>query len=196
MKPIAIIPLVLACLACSAEPGDNDVALESNVADAPVNEAGANTIGATANAETALPEGALAFLRSQLDSGSEARVAAAAADLNGDGRDEVIAYVMGPMLCGSGGCNAYVLTPEGDGWRVAMNASVTQTPINLLPERTNGWSDLMVSVGGGAAEAGQVRMKYDGRSYPRNPTTAAAEAIAVPAGTALIAADDKGEVLP
>ncbi|WP_296166093.1 hypothetical protein [uncultured Brevundimonas sp.] len=123
--------------------------------------------------------------------------ASASVDLNGDGSDEVLAYVMGPMVCGSGGCNLYVLAREGEGWRVVTRTSVTQTPVGVLTTSTNGWRDLAVSIGGGGAQAGWVRLTYDGRTYPTNPTAPpATPLVGQPDVTTLIASEPDARPLP
>lgn len=123
--------------------------------------------------------------------------AQASVDLNGDGSDEVLAYVMGPMVCGSGGCNLYVLAREGEGWRVVTRTSVTQTPVGVLTTSTNGWRDLAVSIGGGGVEAGWVRLTYDGRTYPTNPTAPPATPLeGQPDVTTLIASEPDARPLP
>lgn len=125
----------------------------------------------------------------------------ASVDLNGDGTDEVLAYVMGPMVCGSGGCNLYVLEPQGEdggeGWRVVTRTSVTRTPVGVLTTSTNGWRDLAVSIGGGGAQAGWVRLTYDGRTYPTNPTAPPATPLeGQPGVTTLIASEPDARPLP
>jgi hypothetical protein len=120
------------------------------------------------------PAGLEAALRAMHADDGDLTYAFAPIDLNGDGTDEALAYVMGPMVCGSGGCNLYVMAREGEGWRMAARTTVTRTPIGVLPTSTNGWRDLAVSVGGGGAEAGSVRLAFDGRTYAANPTTAPA----------------------
>lgn len=192
MRQTLIAALGLACAACAQSAGNN--ASADTVVNTP--EAAPATNAAMPAAPAAIPPSALAFLRQQVGGDDQANVAAATADLDGDGAAEVIAYVSGPMLCGSGGCDAYVLTPDGDGWRRVMRSSVTQLPIHLLPERSNGWSDLMLSVSGGGAAGGQAWMTFDGSAYPGNPTADPAVPMAAPAGTVLIAADDRGQPLP
>jgi hypothetical protein len=41
------------------------------------------------------------------------RYSTALVDLNADGSEEAIVYLRGENPCGSGGCNALVLAPEG-----------------------------------------------------------------------------------
>ena len=107
-------------------------------------------------------------------------------DLDADGKDEAIAYVTGPYWCGSGGCNAHILTPDGDSWREVGNTTVSSLPIGVLDSQSNGWKDLAISFAGGGIPAGIGQMQFDGAKYPRNPTTVPeAEDI----GTVVIAED-------
>ncbi|PZO01292.1 MAG: hypothetical protein DCF29_15740, partial [Alphaproteobacteria bacterium] len=154
---------------------------------------------ATQTTPQAAPAGLEAALRGLHADDGALTYAQAPVDLNGDGSDEVLAYVMGPMVCGSGGCNLYVLAQqgEGEGWRVVTRTSVTQTPVGVLTTSTNGWRDLAVSIGGGGAEAGWVRLTYDGRTYPTNPTAPPATPLdGQPDVTTLIASEPDARPLP
>jgi hypothetical protein len=123
-------------------------------------------------AATPIPASAAAFLADTLHL---ARYRAAAVDLNGDGRPEVLAYAEEPAHCGSGGCDLTVLSPTARGWRVVTTMSVTRPPIRLLPGKTRGWHDLGVHVAGGGILPGHdVRLRFDGARYPGNPTLAPA----------------------
>lgn len=149
----------------------------------------------------AAPAGLEAALRGLHPDDGALTYAQASVDLNGDGTGEVLAYVMGPMVCGSGGCNLYVLAPEGEdggeGWRVVTRTSVTRTPVGVLTTSTNGWRDLAVSIGGGGAQAGWVRLTYDGRTYPTNPTAPPATPLkGQPDVTTLIASEPDARPLP
>lgn len=152
-------------------------------------------------ASQATPAGLETALRGLHADDGPLTYAFAPVDLNGDGTDEGLAYVMGPMVCGSGGCNLYVLVPQGEdggeGWRVVTRTSVTRTPVGVLTTSTNGWRDLAVSIGGGGAEAGWVRLTYDGRTYPTNPTAPPATPLeGQPDVTTLIASDPDARPLP
>lgn len=123
--------------------------------------------------------------------------ATATADLDGDGSDEVLAYAYGATVCGSGGCNLVVLTRDGDTYRPVAQTSVTQEPIRLLATSTSGWKDLSVGVGGGGLEAGQVKLQFNGKAYPSNPTVLPPSAkVGATEGTALIDAPLQGATLP
>ena len=111
-------------------------------------------------------------------------------DLNADGRDEVIVHVTGRDVCGSGGCLTLAFTPEGDGYRQIMRATVSRLPVGVAGSRSNGWSDLVVGVRGGGMDSGRAVLAFDGSAYPSNPTVPPARP--APSGmaeTILIAAD-------
>ncbi len=121
------------------------------------------------------------------DLGGELRYFDAATDLNGDGRPEVVVYAYGPMLCGTGGCNTLVFTPDASGYRLVANVSVSRPPIQAASRTTNGWRDLLVHVsGGGIVEGYDAELKFDGTSYPDNPTVAPAEPAADTGGAEVL----------
>jgi hypothetical protein len=110
------------------------------------------------------------------DLGGELRYFDAATDLNDDGQPEIIVYAYGPMLCGTGGCNTLVFTPDASGYRLVANISVSRPPIQAASRTTNGWRDLLVHVsGGGIVDGYDAELKFDRTSYPDNPTVAPAE---------------------
>lgn len=110
------------------------------------------------------------------DLGGELRYLDAATDLNDDGQPEIVVYAYGPMLCGTGGCTTLVFTPDASGYRLVANISVSRPPIQAAPRTTNGWRDLLVHVsGGGIVEGYDAELRFDGTSYPDNPTVAPAE---------------------
>ena len=125
-----------------------------------------------------VPARADRFIREQL---KLERDRAAAADLNGNGSPEIIVYADGPRRCGGGGCTLFILTPDAQTYRIVTRLTVTRPPIRVLETATRGLRDLGVGVGGGGiGPPHEVRLRFDGRSYPSNPTVAPA----VPAGNA------------
>lgn len=96
--------------------------------------------------------------------------AKAEVDLDGDGTPEVLAYVGGPMLCGTGGCNLEVLKRDGAGLTRVSEVSVVQLPVGVLDSKTNGWRDLAVTVAGGGLAQSVMRLPFDGSAYASNPT--------------------------
>ncbi len=119
-----------------------------------------------------LPADVLRDLRKDYagDEAMPTRYVEASADLNDDGKNELLVHVVGPVACGSGGCPTLVYTLLGSGyWRMGT-IGLTNLPVRVSATRTRGWRNLIVNVGGGGAEAGDVELAFDGRGYPRNPT--------------------------
>lgn len=114
-------------------------------------------------------------IRKALGGDWEAHYFDAAVDLNGDGRPEVAAVVAGPMVCGTGGCTAFVFTPSPEGYRPLTQMTVVQGPVRVSPRSSQGWRNLIVGIGGGGMPAAQAELKYDGKTYPTNPTVPPAE---------------------
>lgn len=125
----------------------------------------------------------------------EARYALGRADLNGDGRDEAVVLMQGRRWCGTGGCTMLVLTPHRGAWRTVTRITVTYAPIRLLPTRSRGWRDLAVRIAGGGVRAGEVTLRFNGRTYPTNPTVLPIRRGRAPAGRVLIPEGDEGRLL-
>jgi hypothetical protein len=139
-------------------------------------------VAAEGHADTAHPDAVDTFKRQKLQVESYKR---ADADLNGDGRRETVVYATDS--CGSGGCDLFVLSPEGKSYRAVLEASVSQLPIRLLPTSTHGWRDIGVTVsGGGILRPYMARLRFTGRQYPDNPTVPPAIPLKRPTGKLLI----------
>jgi hypothetical protein len=137
--------------------------------------AGVLTLGLTTTAVSgAEPAGVAAFVRDR----HLTRYSVALSDLNGDKQPEALIYAMATTggdgqadLCGSGGCDLYVLSLTPTGYHLVTNISITRPPIRILPSMTHGWHDLGVLVAGGGVTAGyEARLRFDGHRYPENPT--------------------------
>ncbi len=84
-------------------------------------------------------------------------------DLNDDGNKEIFVGLIGPYFCGSGGCSPYLLDNQGN---VITHFSVSDYPIVIDNNKTNGWKDLFIR------SNGKDRIvKFDGKKYPSNPST-------------------------
>jgi hypothetical protein len=160
----------------------------------------AGCAGATAPPADATEPGLGIAIRDAMRDESDAHWFGAAVDLDGDGRAERLAYVAGPLVCGTGGCTLMVFAREAHGWRLVSRMSVTRPPVRLAPRRTNGWRNLVVRVAGGGMPATDVELAFDGRSYPANPTTvpraAVPDAAALPVLIAEFASFRDGRPLP
>jgi len=83
-------------------------------------------------------------------------------DLNDDGKTEYLVGFTGLYFCGSGGCTQYILDNKGN---VISKFSVSDYPVIIDINKSNGWKDLIMSSGG----KNHV-MKYNGKTYPPNPS--------------------------
>ena len=90
-------------------------------------------------------------------------------DLNGDGQEELITQL---DWCGSGGCTLLIFENHQQEWRFNSRITLVNTPINLGVKQQQGWQDLVLFVSGGGAVPNQHILRYDGVSYPLNPSTA------------------------
>jgi hypothetical protein len=98
---------------------------------------------------------------------------AAFADLNDYGKTEAIIHLKSNGWCGSGGCTTLVLVRDGDSWRVLTEISITRPPIRILTTKSNGWRSIAVRVQGGGIHPGYgAELRFDGKTYPSNPSVA------------------------
>jgi hypothetical protein len=117
-------------------------------------------------------------------------------DLNEDGTPEVVMGITARSVCGSGGCNTFVFQKEGDAYRLVTRISVARNPLVVSEHRTNGWHDLILPVGGGGIEPGHAILKFDGKTYPDNPTVEPAEPLKKPvSGTSYLDDNTDGIVI-
>lgn len=92
-------------------------------------------------------------------------------DLNGDGKPEALVYLFGPVVCGTGGCSAYVFQLEGARYKLISELSPARNPIVVSSSKTRGWKDLLVPVAGGGVQSEYYAiLQFNGRQYPSNPT--------------------------
>lgn len=105
------------------------------------------------------------------DDDRSTRYLAAFRDLNGDGIPEAIVYLIGRQWCGSGGCPLFVLQKSGGSWKVVTSTTITNPPIRVLDRKLNGWHNLGVWVQGGGIQPGyEAELRFNGKTYPRNPS--------------------------
>jgi hypothetical protein len=118
-------------------------------------------------------------------------------DLKDDGAKEAIVYLSGDGWCGSGGCTTLVLAPAGSSYRVVAKITITRPPIRVLTSKSNGWHNISVLVGGGGPQPGyEAELRFDGNSYPINPSTPPARRLAGKgAGEVVVPHDGEGKPL-
>jgi len=92
-------------------------------------------------------------------------------DLNRDGKAQVLVYMFGPEVCGTGGCGAYIFEPSQGGYTLLSDFALARNPIIVSEHKTHGWHDLIMFVAGGGIMPGYYAvLTYDGKSYPENPS--------------------------
>ena len=92
-------------------------------------------------------------------------------DLDGDGTPEAVVHVVGSEVCGSGGCDTVVLARRGGAYKSVSTISLTHPLVIASSRSAHGWRDLFVFVAGGGILPGYyAELKFDGRTYPDNPT--------------------------
>ncbi len=85
-----------------------------------------------------------------------------------------LVYVLGQRWCGSGGCTAFLLKPEGSSFAVAQKFTLVRLPIRVLCSKSNGWRDIAMWVRGGGSSGHAVVLHFNGSRYPSNPSVAPA----------------------
>ncbi len=92
-------------------------------------------------------------------------------DLNGDGVSEAIVHVVGSLVCGTGGCDTHIFARRRGSYELVSTIGLSRPLVVASPRRSRKWRNLIVYVAGGGVLPGHyVELKYDGRSYPENPT--------------------------
>ncbi len=145
--------------------------------------------GAIGPAASAAEESLKRFLQSW-DKDKTTRYIAAFRDLNGDGTPEAIVYLMGNW-CGSGGCTTLILTQDAGSWRIVTRITIARLPIRVLTNTSHGWRSIGVWVQGGGIRSGyEAELRFNGKSYPRNPSVPPARRLTgKPAGEVVIASE-------
>jgi hypothetical protein len=164
LLPLAGAMLLAGCK--QAAPGDEPTG-------APASEPSA--LPGVPTGEQSVRQSAGSWIKANYQDMGKLLYAEAETDLDGDGMPEIVAYVGGPMLCGTGGCNLVVLKRDGMRLRKVSELSVVQLPVGVLDSKSNGWRDLAVTVAGGGEPAHIVRLAYEHGGYPENPTVAQVE---------------------
>lgn len=122
------------------------------------------------------------------DNGSDIRYFLKWFDLNGDGTPEAIVHVAGPQVCGTGGCDTHIFAKAGAGYKLISTIGLSRPTVIASPDRSHGWRNLIVFVAGGGILRGYyTELRFNGKTYPDNPTVKPAKRIrSKPRGTVLI----------
>lgn len=91
-------------------------------------------------------------------------------DLNEDGNPEIFAYVVGLPVCGTGGCSAVIFKQENEEYTLLSQFTLVNNPVIISNSKTKGYRDIIMHVSGGGIESFFAWIKYDGTTYPSNPS--------------------------
>lgn len=91
-------------------------------------------------------------------------------DLNEDGNPEIFTYLVGSPVCGTGGCSGAIFKQENGEYKLLSTFSLVNNPVIVSNIKTNGYRDIIMHVFGGGIESFFARVKYDGTTYPSNPS--------------------------
>ncbi|QGW66563.1 hypothetical protein GOY17_17675 [Lysobacter soli] len=113
----------------------------------------------------------------------------AMADLDGDGKKDLLMLLDDQNWCQADGCTLLVFHGGKDGYKLVGQSVSVRAPIAIGARTSRGWHDLLVNVGSGD-EAGTVALEFDGTAYPADPTMAALlDPTRLPSATPLIDAE-------
>lgn len=107
---------------------------------------------------------------SQVPAGEEVRYLYNRVRLHGD-KDSVLVLLISSQFVGSGGATMLVLDPAPQGYRVVSRFTLTNSPILVSKGQTHGWHDLVWLVRGGGTQPHYAALKFDGKTYPSNPSS-------------------------
>lgn len=120
-----------------------------------------------AQADTALDSAIMTYVKSQGDQ-QMPTYKSGQLDLNSDGADDAIVLLTGSNWCGSGGCTMLVFKGLKEDFKFISSTSVTLEPIRILKQTSRGWASLIVH----SRSHGEALLRFNGKKYPGNPSTA------------------------
>jgi hypothetical protein len=90
-------------------------------------------------------------------------------DLNSDRNSEIIVYMVSKHVCGKSGCPTMIFQKTSRGYKLISQTLVTNQPIIVTEQKTNGWQDMIFSTSGGGTKPNYWLVQFDGRRYPESP---------------------------
>lgn len=94
-------------------------------------------------------------------------------DMNGDGRRDALVLFNLPHhhWCGWGGCTLVVFEAQDDHFSVISRIANVRGPLLISPKTSHGWNDIILRLTGMNRSDETIRLAFDGRSYPADPST-------------------------
>jgi hypothetical protein len=97
-------------------------------------------------------------------------------DLNGDGIPEALVHVRGPQVCGTSGCDTHIFWKRSGNYELISTIGLSRPLVIAALGRSHGWRNLIVFVAGGGVLPGYyAELRFNGKTYPDNPTVAPAK---------------------
>jgi putative lipoprotein len=91
-------------------------------------------------------------------------------DLNGDKKKDALVLLQDRNWCGTGGCSMLVFANQNNHFKLVSAISLVREPVIISDTKTKNWRNIIVRVSGGGGESKNVALKFDGSSYPTNPS--------------------------
>jgi hypothetical protein len=158
--------------------------------------------GQRPNSSTSAPDQKLKqFLRRhlsdpQIGEDKTTRFSSAPVKRNDGTIGEIVVYISGQSWCGSGGCTLLILEPHDSSYKIIGRTSIVRLPIRRLHHITNGHHDIGVWVQGGGIQPGyEAALRFDGKTYPGNPTIKPAQRLSGKTAGDMLIADTNSKLL-
>jgi len=189
LTAIAVAAVTLSSCGSGNNKPTNDTAGVS-LADTAMNKAAADSLPAQATA----PDPTIDLIKKSLVNNlvkndlktlteNDRKFSYSTADINGDGKKEIFVGMKGGYFCGSGGCTVYLLSAEGE---KITRFTIVDGPIAVSADKSNGWSDLIIP-----SKGVNYLVKFNGKTYPSNPSVQPKVTAPVPAELVKVLADNE-----
>lgn len=114
----------------------------------------------------------------RLNLDNTARYLAAFVNLKDDSTEQVIVYFTYSRLsCGTAGCTMLVLVPDNSSYKIVSRTVATRPPIRVLASKSHGWHDIAVWSQWDGEHAHEVKLSFNGTSYPFSTSSPRAQRI-------------------
>lgn len=88
-------------------------------------------------------------------------------DLNGDGREEILALM---NWCSGSACTLLIFEPSNVGYRYVSRSTQIRLPMHIGEDLNHEWHQILLPAGASRTEQ-YVTLEFDGMSYPLTPPT-------------------------
>jgi hypothetical protein len=89
---------------------------------------------------------------------------------NSCGTRDALVLFQDSYWCGTGGCTMLVFKNINNNLKLISVISLVRDPVIVSETKTKNWRDIIVHVSGGGGETKNIALKFNGSSYPTNPS--------------------------